>query len=107
VAPGRVDRALGNLLDNAEKWSPPGAPIEVRVAAGTVEVSDRGPGIGADDLPHVFDRFYRAPSARGTPGSGLGLAIVKQVVESYGGSVTADSAPEGGARLRVRLPLVD
>jgi two-component system sensor histidine kinase MprB len=107
VAPSRLDRALANLLDNAEKWSPPGEPIRVSVGEGTVEVSDRGPGIGADDLPHVFDRFYRAPSARGTPGSGLGLAIVKQVVESYGGSVTAANAPEGGARLRLRLPVAE
>ena len=69
---GRLARAIGNLLDNAIKWSPPGGPVEVSVAAGEVTVRDQGPGIGVDDLPHVFDRFYRAPAARGLPGSGLG-----------------------------------
>jgi len=70
-----------------------------------VTVRDHGPGIAEDDLPHVFDRFYRARAARGLPGSGLGLAIVKQVAEAYGGSVVAESAPGGGARLRFALPL--
>ena len=69
---GRLARAVGNLLDNAVKWSPPGSPVEVAVAAGEVTVRDHGPGIAEDDLPHVFDRFYRAPAARGLPGSGLG-----------------------------------
>jgi two-component system, OmpR family, sensor histidine kinase MprB len=104
ATPSRLDRALGNLLDNAEKWSPPGAAIEVRVADGRVEVRDHGPGIDPGDLPRVFDRFYRAPAARGKPGSGLGLAIVKQVVESHGGEVAAGNAPEGGALLRLSLP---
>jgi len=101
----RVARAVGNLLDNAVKWSPPGKPVEVSVNAGEVTVRDHGPGIAEDDLPHVFDRFYRARAARGLPGSGLGLAIVKQVAEAYGGSVIAESAPGGGARLRLSLPL--
>jgi two-component system sensor histidine kinase MprB len=101
----RLARAIGNLLDNAVKWSPPGEPIEVRVDAGEVTVRDHGPGIADDDLPHVFDRFYRARAARGLPGSGLGLAIVKQVAEGHGGSVLAESAPGGGARLRISLPL--
>ncbi|MEN3280797.1 MAG: two-component system, OmpR family, sensor histidine kinase MprB [Solirubrobacteraceae bacterium] len=101
----RLARAIGNLLDNAVKWSPPGEPIEVSVDGGEVTVRDYGPGIADDDLPHVFDRFYRARAARGLPGSGLGLAIVKQVVEGHGGSVLAESAPGGGARLRLCLPL--
>jgi two-component system sensor histidine kinase MprB len=101
----RLARAVGNLLDNAVKWSPPGQPVEVSVNAGEVTVRDHGPGIAEDDLPHVFDRFYRARAARGLPGSGLGLAIVKQVAEAYGGSVVAESAPGGGARLRLSLPL--
>jgi two-component system sensor histidine kinase MprB len=104
AAPSRLDRALGNLLDNAEKWSPPGTAIEVRVADGQVQVRDHGPGIDPADLPHVFDRFYRAPAARGKPGSGLGLAIVQQVVESHGGNVAAGNAPDGGALLRLSLP---
>jgi two-component system sensor histidine kinase MprB len=101
----RLARAVGNLLDNAVKWSPPGQPVEISVDAGEVTVRDHGPGIAEDDLPHVFDRFYRARAARGLPGSGLGLAIVKQVAEAHGGSVVAESAPAGGARLRLALPL--
>jgi two-component system sensor histidine kinase MprB len=101
----RLARAVGNLLDNAIKWSPPGQPVEVAVNAGEVTVRDHGPGIADDDLPHVFDRFYRAPAARGLPGSGLGLAIVKQVAERHGGSVVAEPAPGGGTRLRLSLPL--
>jgi two-component system sensor histidine kinase MprB len=103
---GRLARAVGNLLDNAVKWGPPGGPVEVTVAAGEVTVRDHGPGIAEDDLPHVFDRFYRAPAARGLPGSGLGLAIVKHVADAHGGSVVAEQAPGGGARLRLALPLL-
>jgi two-component system, OmpR family, sensor histidine kinase MprB len=102
---GRLARAVGNLLDNAVKWSPPGEAVEVTVRGGEVTVRDHGPGIAAADLPHVFDRFYRAPDARGLPGSGLGLAIVKQVAEGHGGSVAAERAPGGGARLRLALPV--
>jgi two-component system sensor histidine kinase MprB len=103
---GRLARALGNLLDNAVKWSPPGAPIEVAVDGGEVTVRDHGPGIAEQDLPHIFDRFYRATAARGLPGSGLGLAIVKQVAEAHGGTVVAEQAPGGGACLRLSLPLL-
>jgi two-component system sensor histidine kinase MprB len=102
----RLARAVGNLLDNAVKWGPPGEPVEVSVNAGEVTVRDHGPGIPDDDLPHVFDRFYRAPAARGLPGSGLGLAIVKHVADAHGGSVVAEQAPGGGARLRLVLPLL-
>jgi two-component system, OmpR family, sensor histidine kinase MprB len=101
----RLARAVGNLLDNAVKWSPPGQPVEISVDAGEVTVRDHGPGIAEDDLPHVFDRFYRARAARGLPGSGLGLAIVKQVADSHGGSVSASRAPGGGACLRLALPV--
>ncbi len=103
---GRLDRAISNLLDNAVKWSPPGGTIEVRVAEGELSVRDHGPGIADEDLPQVFDRFYRSASARGLPGSGLGLAIVRQIAEQHGGSVTAASAPGGGALLMLRLPKV-
>ena len=102
--PGRLDRAVANLLDNAAKWSPPGSKIDVTVSDGEVVVRDHGPGIEEADLPFVFDRFYRAPSARGLPGSGLGLAIVRQVAESHGGEVRAERAEGGGARMRLRLP---
>jgi two-component system sensor histidine kinase MprB len=99
----RLHRAIHNLVDNAVKWSPAGRPIEIRVAEGEVVVRDHGPGIADEDLPHVFDRFYRASSARGLPGSGLGLAIVRQVAETHGGSVRAESAAGGGAQLRLHL----
>jgi len=100
----RVERAISNLLDNAVKWSPPDGEIEVRVSACELVVRDHGPGISPGDLPHVFDRFYRSPHARGLPGSGLGLAIVRQVAESAAGTVTAGNAPGGGAVLTMHLP---
>ncbi len=83
--PASIERAVANLLDNAAKWSPPDGEVEVTVKDGEVVVRDHGPGIDEADLPYVFDRFYRASSARGMPGSGLGLAIVRQVAESHGG----------------------
>jgi two-component system, OmpR family, sensor histidine kinase MprB len=103
-SPSRLQRAVGNLLDNAAKWSPPGAEVEVMVRGGMVRVRDHGPGIPAADLPHVFDRFYRSPVARGLPGSGLGLAIVRQVAEGHGGAATAANHPAGGASLSLELP---
>ena len=102
--PERIFRAVANVLDNAAKWSPPGGTVEVRRADGEVTVRDHGPGIAAEDLPHVFDRFYRSPAARGTPGSGLGLAIVRQVVESHGGTVSAGPADGGGTVVRLAFP---
>ena len=99
----RISRAVTNLLDNAGKWSPAGGSVEVSVAAGEVVVRDHGPGIADDDAAHVFDRFWRASSARHLPGSGLGLSIVKDVAEKHGGSVTLDTAPGGGARFKLRL----
>jgi two-component system sensor histidine kinase MprB len=78
--------------------------VEVRVRDGCLQVRDHGPGIAAEDLPRVFDRFYRSSSARGLPGSGLGLAIVRQVAEMHDGSVHAVNDPGGGARLTFELP---
>ncbi len=98
-----IDRAVANLLDNAAKWSPPGGKIDVHVEDGEVTVRDYGPGIDEADLPYIFDRFYRATSARGMPGSGLGLAIVRQVAEAHGGTVTAERAEGGGTRISLRL----
>jgi two-component system sensor histidine kinase MprB len=97
----RIARAVGNLLDNAAKWNPTDAAIEVTVSGGAVEVRDHGPGFADEDLPLVFDRFYRSPSARGMPGSGLGLAIVRQITDAHGGTVTASNAPDGGAVVRL------
>ena len=101
---GRLERAVANVLDNAVKWSPPDGVVEVDSHDGRVVVRDHGPGIPAADIPHVFDRFYRAPTARDLPGSGLGLAIVRDVVEGDGGTVTASNHPDGGAILELRLP---
>jgi len=102
----RLKTAVRNLLDNAAKFGPPGAPVEVRLHAGELTVRDRGPGIPAADLPRVFDRFYRAPSARGVPGSGLGLSIVRQVAAGHGGTVGAEQASGGGTLVRFRLPVL-
>jgi two-component system, OmpR family, sensor histidine kinase MprB len=99
-----LDRAVANLLDNAAKWSPRDAAVDVTLRGGSLEVRDRGPGFSDEDLPRVFDRFYRSAAARGRPGSGLGLAIVRAVAESHGGSVCAENAAGGGARLRLTLP---
>jgi two-component system, OmpR family, sensor histidine kinase MprB len=102
----RLSRAVGNLLDNARKWSPSGQVVSVECRAGSVVVHDHGPGIAEEDLPHVFDRFYRSPAARGLPGSGLGLAIVAQVVKAEGGTITAENDAAGGARMSMLLPTV-
>ena len=101
--PANLERAIGNLLDNAAKWSPPGGEVEVKVRDGEVTVRDHGPGIDDQDLPFVFDRFYRSASARGMPGSGLGLAIVRQVAEAHGGTVTAERPDGGGTLMRFRF----
>jgi two-component system sensor histidine kinase MprB len=103
VDPVLVERAVGNLLDNAVKYSPPGAPIEVSVRDGEVIVADRGPGIAEEDLPRIFDRFYRSAGARSKPGAGLGLAIVREAAEAHGGRATAESGADG-ARFRLTLP---
>jgi two-component system, OmpR family, sensor histidine kinase MprB len=102
--PSTIERAVSNLLDNAAKWSPPGGEVDVTVRNGEVAVRDRGPGIAEEDVPFVFDRFYRAPSARSMPGSGLGLAIVRQVAEAHGGTVCVETPTDGGTRMRLTLP---
>jgi two-component system sensor histidine kinase MprB len=102
-ARSRLERAVDNVLNNAIKWSSPGDTVEIRLVDGRLTVRDRGPGIAEADLPHVFDRFYRAAAARALPGSGLGLAIVKQTVEDHAGSVTVANAEGGGALLTLRF----
>ena len=99
-----LERAVTNLLDNAAKWSPPGGVVRVDLRDGRLVVDDSGPGIAADDLPHVFDRFYRSEESRSMPGSGLGLSIARQVAERHAGTVQAGDAPGGGARLSMTLP---
>ena len=100
---GLLERAAGNLVDNACKWSPAGGMIEVSVADGVFRVRDHGPGIAAKDAPHVFDRFYRADAARSKPGSGLGLAIVRQIIEAHGGTAWVQAAEGGGTVAAFRL----
>jgi two-component system sensor histidine kinase MprB len=102
-SPKRLERALDNLLDNAIKWSPAAGTVEVVLGDGALTVRDHGPGVDAVDLPHVFDRFYRAAAARGMPGSGLGLAIVRQTVEDHGGTAAIANADGGGTIVSLRF----
>jgi two-component system sensor histidine kinase MprB len=102
--PSALERALVNILDNAVKFSPEGGSIEVQLAAGVLTVRDHGPGIPAEELPHVFDRFWRSPSARALPGSGLGLSIVARTIQQAGGEVALARAEAGGTVVTVRLP---
>ncbi|MFH8339764.1 ATP-binding protein [Streptomyces sp. AM6-12] len=102
--PSALERAVVNILDNAVKFSPEGGTIEVRLTGGVLTVRDHGPGVPEDELPHVFDRFWRSPGARALPGSGLGLSIVARTVQQCGGEVTLAPAPGGGTVATVRLP---
>jgi two-component system sensor histidine kinase MprB len=104
--PGRLGRAVGNLLDNAAKYSPDDGVVEVVLRDGELSVRDHGPGIPASDRPYVFDRFYRGVTARGRPGSGLGLAIVRQVAETHGGSIAVYEGAGGGSRFVLTLPVL-
>ncbi|MEU7900910.1 HAMP domain-containing sensor histidine kinase [Nonomuraea sp. NPDC049152] len=98
----RLARAVNNLLDNAAKFGDD--RVEVRLRARELSVRDYGPGIAPEDLPRIFDRFYRSRAARGLPGSGLGLAIVQQVAQTHGAQVTAENAPGGGTVIRLSWP---
>jgi two-component system sensor histidine kinase MprB len=99
-----LEQAARNILDNAVKWSPPGGTIHVYREGGRLHVVDEGPGIADADLPHIFDRFYRAETARSTPGTGLGLAVAAKAIRDHGGSLHAESPPGGGARFTIQLP---
>ncbi len=105
VDPAAVDHAISNLVDNAIKWSPPGTAVCVVVENGRVSVSDHGPGIAHEDLPHIFERFYRAPHARGMPGAGLGLAIVGSVAQANGGTVEVRTG-SGGSTFTLAFPQI-
>ncbi|MFI1377830.1 sensor histidine kinase [Embleya sp. NPDC020886] len=105
--PAALERAVVNLLDNALKFGGSGAEatVSVRLRDGELTVRDHGPGIAAADVPYVFERFWRAPAARGLPGSGLGLAIVARTVAEAGGTVALEPAADGpGTIARIRLP---
>ncbi len=99
-----LERAVTNLLDNAVKWSPPGGTVRVQLEGHRLRVADQGPGIAESDLPFVFDRFFRADTARNTPGTGLGLSIVAQTIQQHGGWVKAGRSAQGGAEFTVHLP---
>ncbi|MFF2133489.1 ATP-binding protein [Streptomyces olivochromogenes] len=102
--PSALERAIVNILDNAVKFSPEGEAIDVILKAGELTVRDHGPGIPSEELPHVFDRFWRSPSARALPGSGLGLSIVARTVQQSGGEVSLQPAQGGGTVATIRLP---
>jgi len=102
--PAALERAVVNLLDNAVKFSPAGGTVEVTLDGGVLRVRDHGPGIPEHELPYVFDRFWRSPSARSLPGSGLGLSIVARTVRRSGGEVVLRPAEGGGTEAVLRLP---
>jgi two-component system sensor histidine kinase MprB len=100
-----LERAVVNLLDNAVKFAPPGSDVEVRLANGSLTVRDRGPGIAPEELPHVFERFWRSPTARALPGSGLGLAIAARAARESGGAIMFERPASGpGTIARLFLP---
>ena len=108
--PERIAQILDNLLGNAVKYSPAEQPIRVQVRGGDaaqVSVEDRGPGVAPEDLPHLFDRFYRTRVARRGPigGTGLGLYISQEIATAHHGQITVDSAPGKGSRFTLTLPL--
>lgn len=105
--PSTLERAITNLLDNAVKFSPSDGTIKVDLRDGTLTIVDAGPGIDEDDLPNVFDRFYRSDKARNTPGTGLGLSIVAHTAKAHGGSVKAGNEPGGGAKFTFRIPVAE
>jgi two-component system sensor histidine kinase MprB len=105
--PDRLGRAINNVLDNAARFSPADGVVEVQMHDGTLTIRDHGPGVAPDELPLLFDRFFRGADVRERQGSGLGLAIVRQVVESHGGAVDAANAQGGGLVVRLALPAVE
>jgi signal transduction histidine kinase len=107
--PERLRQVLGNLIENAVKYSPAGKAVEVRIAAGTgavhVSVSDRGPGIDATDQGLIFEKFGRVGGEGQKPGTGLGLFIARSIAEAHGGALTVSSTPGRGATFTMTLPL--
>jgi len=110
VDPQRIEQVLLNLLDNACRYTPPGGKIALSAyredGAVHVSVRDGGPGIAPEDLPHIFERFYRGDKsrARSSGGTGLGLSIAKALIEAHGGRIWAENAPQGGACFHFTVP---
>jgi two-component system heavy metal sensor histidine kinase CusS len=106
--PDLFERAVGNLLDNALRFTPENGSIQIALSEPggdfEVEVSDNGCGIASEHLPRVFDRFYRADPSRGSDGAGLGLALVKSIVDLHGGSVTIESNVGRGTTVKLTFP---
>lgn len=108
----RINQAVNNLLANAVRYTPPGGAVDVMLRRDSdcamILVSDSGIGIDPDDLPHVFDRFWRADAARstGTGGVGIGLSVTREIVERHKGSISVERRPEGGTRFTIALPLL-
>jgi two-component system sensor histidine kinase BaeS len=109
----RLRQVVNNLLDNAIKFTPAGGRVTLELrrdgarGAAVLSVADTGAGIDAEDLPHVFERFYRGDKARGRGrqgGTGLGLSICQSIVTAHGGSIDVHSAPGAGTEVIVRLP---
>ena len=104
----RLRQALSILLDNAVKYTPEGGRVTMRIVEQDgsvgVEVSDTGIGIPEDQIPHVFERFYRAEEARSTEGLGSGLSIARQIAEDHGGSIEVRSKPREGSTFIIRIP---
>jgi signal transduction histidine kinase len=108
VDAARMRQAIGNLVDNAIKYTPQGGRVELAIArAGadaTVQVRDTGMGIGPETLPRIWDRLYRGDASRSKPGLGLGLSLVKAIVEAHGGAVSVDSTVGAGSTFTIRIP---
>jgi len=107
----RMRQVVQNLVENALRHTPPGGEVQVRLRDGNgdrvdLQISDTGSGIRPEDLPHIFEHFYRADEsrARSSGGTGMGLAIVKSLVEAHGGYVRVESAPGSGSTFTVTLP---
>jgi two-component system sensor histidine kinase BaeS len=109
--PGRLRQVVGNLIDNAVKYSPTGTAVDVDVrqlnGSVVVAVSDHGPGIPLDDQLLIFEKFGRASGGSSKPGTGLGLYIARSIAEAHGGTVDVSSDPGHGATFRLTVPVVD
>lgn len=102
-----LERAIINLLDNAVKFSPADGTVWVTLNNGVLTITDSGEGIAEEDLPHIFDRFYRSDRSRNTPGTGLGLAIVSHTADAHQGTIRASNLAGVGAVFTLRIPTVD